>query len=1846
MSTEPETANGAGAPEPTVERGTYEIIRDRLIEQGRALGQKAENLNKQRLELFGSTELTVLGSERIRTENNCVPRDIVNVGDYLLFGYNVFIGLKTETSVQDVFSLQRFEQTAEGFSFSPVPLEAPENFLNDPQFTKEFKELYQYYKGARLLQLRRTDGRLLAIFQIGATLTDIKVFRWAVDVDENVTYIDNRGERDHVFPPSHDFSWTPVGRDNFVSGKHPHASVLDEVFVDTVEGDLTIKIENNTEDGLGVWREPVDDPDQTLDDAQISFAKVGTVILLKILPYRERVVRYLVFNTRTKKVNRIDAIGQACVQLPEDHGIIFPGGYYLQSGETKSFDSDIEGMEFKRAVRSPNGEDVLYIFHRRDEGRSVLLPYNMIRKQVQTPIQCHGYSIYEDGKMVVFRAVSEEPTRVHTMQVWQTPFSSDAHAAQAPTTGTFLEKVGNAELVRGISDALSIRRMVEDQKPTVQIYEDLIKATISVSDNYYWLGNGEVGDLLSTLKDIQATAELIIDEFEKVQQLQKQARDSVDAEATELEALFRETKPDEWTTLDAYVESLSKLRQHRGKLISLKEIRYVDNARIAELERQTVLKIDLVGQHAIEFLLDEKALAPFYAKIEQLAGGIPNLARVADCAPVREVLDTTNDGLELLTEIVGGLKIDDATQRTRILENISEVLGNLNRVRAMLENRRRELLSHEGMAEFGARFKLFGQAVSSALNMAETPEKCEAQLSKMMLQLEELESRFSEFDEFLGQLSAKREEVYEAFSARRQALLDQRQRRAQHTLEAADRILQGVTRRSLTFTSVDELNAYFASDPMVMKVRDMAGQLRELGDSVKADELESRLKSTKTDGARALRDKQDIFEEGTSIIRFGKHRFSVNTQQLELTMLPRDGRMHLHLSGTDFFQPLDDAEFEKTKPYWDQTLVSETPDVYRSEYLAACMLADAEIGENGLTLGDLHRAMLDPKQMIETVRAYAQSRYDEGYERGIHDVDASVILERLLSLRSTADLLRYSPTARAAACLFWAFSTDQMKRAMWERRARSLGRLRQTFAHSTAITEFANELTTAIVELHQLYGLPLQDADARIAGEYLFEELIKDPVRFVTSGEAVALRDGFVAHLESAGRMRAFQDDLKELQDDLTNQFELAHAWLAGFLERPEGSAFDRYCLAEAVVLLITDRRIDRDMNSALTMVQIGGLLGQHPRIQSQVLNVRLDEFLARLGAFRHERVPGYRNYLEQRLAVLERERKRLRLSEFMPRVMSSFVRNRLIDEVYLALIGANLAKQMGSVGETKRTDLMGMLLLISPPGYGKTTLMEYIANRLGLVFMKVNGPALGHSVTSLDPAEAPNATARQEVEKTNLAFEMGNNVMLYIDDIQHTNPEFLQKFISLCDAQRKIEGVWNGQTRTYDFRGKRFCVCMAGNPYTESGEQFRIPDMLANRADTYNLGDILEGKEQLFALSYIENALTSNAVLSPLTTREPKDIPMLVRMAHGEAVPPDSLAHGYSSVELNEILSVMKKLLHVQRVLLSVNQQYILSASMGDAYRTEPPFKLQGSYRNMNKLAEKIVAVMNDQELEALIDDHYAGESQTLTTGAEQNLLKLAELRGRLSGEKLARWNEIKRTFQRVQSMGGSEDDPVTRVTGQIARVSERLEDLKDAISNSLMAAAEAAPPMPDTGHDLAPYLDKLEQVVTRMAERPSVDAHAPQALATLSSNFERLIWAIAERATEERAEVVVQQAPQAIVATAGPDLTPYLAQLNQTLVALAEAPRGGEFVQVLPAGVHDLISGMVQSIEDALLPVVRNLGQELQKSHPATDPKMEFLIDKTLKSLDQLKDLLDALRKIDTRSIASAVKPSRKKS
>ncbi|MCK4710860.1 MAG: DNA repair ATPase, partial [Gammaproteobacteria bacterium] len=69
------------------EGGAYELIRKRLENQATQLDNSARELNKNRLSEFGETSMAVAGRVRVRTENNCIARDIVQISDYLLFGY-------------------------------------------------------------------------------------------------------------------------------------------------------------------------------------------------------------------------------------------------------------------------------------------------------------------------------------------------------------------------------------------------------------------------------------------------------------------------------------------------------------------------------------------------------------------------------------------------------------------------------------------------------------------------------------------------------------------------------------------------------------------------------------------------------------------------------------------------------------------------------------------------------------------------------------------------------------------------------------------------------------------------------------------------------------------------------------------------------------------------------------------------------------------------------------------------------------------------------------------------------------------------------------------------------------------------------------------------------------------------------------------------------------------------------------------------------------------------------------------------------------------------------------------------------------------------------------------------------------------------------------------------------------------------------------------------------------------------------------------------------------------------------------------------------------------------------
>ncbi|WP_299462271.1 DNA repair ATPase [uncultured Microscilla sp.] len=1645
--------------ETKLEGGAYEIIRQRLDNQGRDLQDRLHKLNEARKEVFGAIEQDLIATNRITTENNCIPRDVVPIGAYFIFGYNVSIRMKSKTELKDVFSIYRYDNKNHSFHAEPL-----DKLFSDNHFQERFDEMYKYYRDTVFMRFTIIQGKLFMVFQTGKSSKDIKVFKWIINED-SIAYVDDRSAHEFTYPSQQQFDWKRTRADYHRTGQHPHVSIEDRVFVETIGGDLTIKVEDNTETGEGIYAEEVEHKDQNLDDAEILYTDLGNLILLKIRPYLENEYRYLVFNEKLNQVVRIDKIEEACILLPDSQGLIFSNGYYLQSGELKVFENVSENLLYEKTILAPNGEDFLYVFHNDQEGSYVLLSYNIIAQKVDNPIVCDGYSLFEEGEMIYFRETSE-PSKSHVIQVWQTPYVGPDYIPPV-STENFLFKVGNKDIVRAMAEVTQVLNLIHKEDIYTTLYMELVKRTTDILDTYYWLSNPEAFEMQEPVSAIRDTASGAIDEFEKVQRVKKNTEEQINLISGKIEEVKDKVKQARFRDIDEFVKLLAELRSLRGETISLKDLRYTNLPLVEEFEQLLEERTLHVSEKTVKHLLKETALDFYKKKVEEQSEAIEKVAKVMEITQIEQNIDEAGKELEMLIDIVSNLKIEDSTQTTKIIDNISTIYARLNQVKSAAKTKRKDLMSVEAIAEFNAQIKLINQGVINYLDIADTPEKAEEYLTKLMVQLEELEGKFVEFDEFIAQLTEKREEVYSAFEAKKLSLIEARNKRATALQSSADRILKGIQNRIKGFETVNEINGYFAADLMIDKTRDIVKKLVELEDSVKADEIQSRLKTIKEDAVRQLKDRQEMFVSGENVIKFGRHHFSVNVQNLDLTIIQKADGMYYHLTGTNFFEKIDNKAFLATEEAWSQELVSENQRVYRAEYLAykiyqeasdasssnEVQTGEANEGEKVVVpaIADLHQ--LEEAGLLELVQKFMASRYSEGYVKGTHDQDAAKILGALVKLNQNIQLLRYPTIARACAAYYWQKYLDRDQKQLLNHRLKGIGVILQVFPNTREFGDLIHDISGGIrqfLEETSLFDIEIAD----LAGEYLFYELTVSDA-FIISKEAAQIHDGFLEQLRSNKNLSIYKDSLKQLSKVPLEQFELIRTWVHAFVHQSklnkEVEFIDEY-IDETASLLFHESYDQALVIETSVVTNVDGMLGNHRVIENKTYHLNYNDFMLKLNYFEQHNVPFYLEYIRLKKELTDNFRKTLRLNEFKPRVLSSFVRSKLIDEVYLPLVGDNLAKQIGVVGENKRTDLMGMLLLISPPGYGKTTLMEYIANRLGVIFMKINGPAIGHQVTSLDPAEANNASAREEVNKLNLAFEMGDNVMIYLDDIQHCNPEFLQKFISLCDGQRKIEGVYKGKTKTYDMRGRKVCVVMAGNPYTESGDKFQIPDMLANRADTYNLGDIIGGTATAFEMSYIENSLTSSPILNKLATRSQKDIYALIRVAETDNQEGMDLEGNYSSDEVAEYINVLKKLLIVRDYVLKNNLEYIRSAAQADEFRTEPPFKLQGSYRNMNKIAEKIQPIMTNEELQTLIMSHYENEAQTLTSGAESNLLKFKELNGLLSEEEAARWEDIKETFRKNMKMSGfGANDQMGQVLMQMGEFNDNLDGIRNALEKSI---------------------------------------------------------------------------------------------------------------------------------------------------------------------------------------------------
>ena len=1600
-----------------LESGAYEIIRKRLLTQKDVLSNKLTALNSARKEVFNSTTFELKANQRITTENNCVARGIIAIDNICIFGYNVHFGLRTEIKLEDVFSIYIFENN----QFIPQSLE----LINDQNFITDYQNLYKYYRDSIFSKFRRTENYLYMIFQTSKNAEDRKAFKWLIK-DGSLIYQDDRSIHDVKLPNQLEFDWIKTSLEDRRLGKFSHISIMDKVFIEALHGDITFKIEDNTDSGKGIYSEKVANTDQQLDDADYYYADLGNLIAVKIKPYQEEFRAYI-FNQRTKEVVNLKSLNESAILLPDNQGVIFSNGYYLQNGTYKIFDNQYDDVTFLRKIASPNGEDYLYIFTQSSTNTYILMSYNIIQQTVETPIICNGFTVFQDGSLIYFRTEAEA-TRHHQVQIWNTPYMAVLQENEERKNDP-LYKVGNKQIVQAMAEAQEVIQLIHKEDSYEGLYEDILRKSTGLLDNYFWINDSDLKSLGEPLREIKEVANTAIDEFVKVQTQRKHAEDVLTQTDKKLEDLQFSINSTSVTSLDQLVHQLADARKLQGEIIDLKNIKYTNENHIDQLiEKISEINTEL-SDKTITYLLKDEALLPYEQKVVKQKEKVEQITKAFDAKEVEEINLSISNELELLIDILNSLKIEDATQTTKIIEKISLIFSSLNEVRAQLTRKISSLKSKEAVAEFTAQLTLLEQSVTNYLELSSSADKVDEYYTKIVVQLEELESKFSEFDEFALKIADKRDEVIKAFNARREQLVEQLNKKASSLEQIGLRVLKNIENKSKTFKSREEILSFYASDLMIDKIRQLTADLKALNDVSKAENLENLLKKSQEDALRILRDKTELYVDGENIIALGKHKFAVNQQPLSLTLLRRNDELYYHLTGTSFYQKVKNEEILNYTNIWDQEIISENKTVYRAEYLAY-----------NTFLASLEEVEFDAEQFV--TRRIEQN-YSENYIKGVHNFDAIAIYDAVRGMHDKLGLLYFDAHLRATAHLFW-HSLAEAKQEKLVALIKSTATILKAFPtnkrYETIIDDIANEfvawstlIDTASIDAHEL-------------ARYIFKSQAKYG-KFVLSESASDLKQEFLRFLENSKTLKDFQADLSNELFSIEDKYFLILNWLHAFVDQEDSTLkFDQYIEEAAVSLLYPNEQYE--IHFAGDTVKLENLKGNHPAIENGEVVINYHRFIKKLQEFTVVNIPNFEAFTKLKERLTKSYEKDLKINEFEPKVLTSFVRNKLINEVYFPLIGNNLAKQLGAAGDNKRTARMGMLLLISPPGYGKTTLMEYLAKTMGLHFVKVNGPTIGHSITSIDPIEAKTSGERDELKKINLAFEMADNVMLYLDDIQHLNPEFLQKFISLADGQRKIDGIFDGESKTYDLRGKRFCIVMAGNPYTESGSKFQIPDMLANRADVYNLGDVIGDTEHLFNLSLIENAAIENIHLEKIASKSFKDFYALIDFVQYNTEQLPDLEGNYLKQDIDDCIAVLRHIIKIRNVVVKVNQNYIQSAAMQDSYRTEPPFKMQGSYRNMSKLVAQVVPMMNDKEIDDLIRSHYESESQTLTADTESNLLKLKELAGLITAEELKRWNAIKEIFIKNNKHGGLGKDD--RVFAQLLEFNENLEGIIAALKKN----------------------------------------------------------------------------------------------------------------------------------------------------------------------------------------------------
>ena len=119
-----------------------------------------------------------------------------------------------------------------------------------------------------------------------------------------------------------------------------------------------------------------------------------------------------------------------------------------------------------------------------------------------------------------------------------------------------------------------------------------------------------------------------------------------------------------------------------------------------------------------------------------------------------------------------------------------------------------------------------------------------------------------------------------------------------------------------------------------------------------------------------------------------------------------------------------------------------------------------------------------------------EPRYQEGYTKGVHDMDGAKILKSLLELHHKIDLLIYSSESRALARLFWKCLAKKDTKDLLRKRLKELSKVSIFFSSSPNLESYIPYVSEKIEQENNKLNL-FNKSYINEASEYLCLEIMK-----------------------------------------------------------------------------------------------------------------------------------------------------------------------------------------------------------------------------------------------------------------------------------------------------------------------------------------------------------------------------------------------------------------------------------------------------------------------------------------------------------------------------------------------------------------------------------------------------------------------------------------------------------------------------------------------------------------------------------------------------------------------------------